>query len=206
MAEPYEILASPFEVWLAPDGTAFPDVDVDPSTSSPPGWELLGVNGADNQGDDSGVTVEHSQTFSTFRGGKSTGNIKAWRTAEELKIALTVFDVSAETYAKLLNDADVTDTPAGSGTPGTRSVPLRRGVVVATHALLVRSLNGSPYGDDLAMQYEVPRAYAAGTPAPAYRKNGPAGLLCEFMALEDLDAVSEDERFGRLVIQDAEAS
>ena len=204
MAEPYEILASPFAVYIAPTGTAFPDVDTDPTTS-PSSWEELGTSGADDQGDD-GVTVEHQQTINIFRGGKATGPIKAWRTEEGLRIAFTLHDVSAETLAVALNDVTVTDTAAGSGTPGTRSIPMRRGVTVATHALLCKSLSGSPYGDDLAMQYEVPKVYLAGNPSAQYRKGQPAGVLFEFMALEDLTAASEDERFGTLVIQDAAAT
>lgn len=200
MAEPYEILASPFEVYLAPVGEAMPDVDTAPAGN----WELLGTNGADNQGED-GVTVEHSQTINVFRGGKSTGAIKAWRTEEGLKIGLILHDVTAETYAKALNDATVTDTAPGAGTPGTRSIPLRRGVTVATHALLCRSLDGSAYGDSFAMQYEVPKVYIDGNAATVYRKGQPAGLRFDFMALEDLDAATDAERFGKLVVQDAVA-
>lgn len=201
MAEPYEILASPFAVYLAPVSTAFPDVDTDPAGA----WEELGTSGADDQGDD-GVTVEHTQSINVFRGGKATGPIKAWRTEEGLRIAFTLHDVTTETLAKALNDATVTDTPPGAGTPGTRSITLRRGVTVATHALLARSLSGGPYGDDLPMQYQVPKVYLAGNPSTQYRKGNPAGTLFEFMALEDLTATTEEERFGQLVEQDALAS
>lgn len=204
MAEPYEILASPFEVYLAPAGSSFPDVDEDP-TSSPYDFTLLGTNGADNQGDE-GVTAEHQQTINYFRGGKATGPIKAWRTEEGLLISIILHDVSAETYGKALNNAEVTDTPPGSGTPGTRAINLHQGVNVATHALLARSLSGSAYGDELVQQYQVPKVVQQGQPSVVYRKGQPAGVQFQFMAMEDLDAASEAERFGQLVVQDAAAT
>lgn len=201
MSAPYEILATPFEVWLAPVGEAFPALD----DESPGGnWELLGVNGADNQGDE-GVTVEHQQTINVFRGGKSTAPLKAWRTEEGLRIAFLLHDVTLETYAKAINDQTVTQDSPGSQSIGTREIPLHQGGQVAVYALLARGEN-SPYGDDMAAQYEVPKVYQSGNPTPVYRKGQPAGLAFEFMALADLDAASEEERFGRLVVQDEESS
>lgn len=197
MSAPFEILATPFEVWLAPVGEAFPAL----GDASPGGnWELLGVNGADNQGDE-GVTVEHQQTLNVFRGGKSTAPLKAWRTEEGLRIAFTLHDVTLETYAKAINDQIVTQDPPGSDSIGSREIPLHQGGQVAVYALVARGEN-SPYGDDMDAQYEVPKVYQSGNPAPVYRKGQPAGLAFEFMALADLDAASEEERFGRLVVQD----
>ncbi len=209
MAEPYEILATPFEAWIAPVGTPFPTLDEDPdevSASSPPGaeWTLLGANGADNQGDD-GVTVEHQQTLSIFRGGKSTAPLKAWRTEEGLRIAFTLHDVTLETYSAALNDATVTDTGASSSSAGYREMNLHQGTQVAVYALILRGEN-SPYGDGYLAQYQVPKVYQNAQPAPVYRKGQPAGLAFEFMALADLDAATEDERFGQFVVQDAAAT
>lgn len=207
MAAPYEILATPFEVWLAPVGTAFPTLDEEPDELSPSDsnevWALLGANGADNQGDE-GVTVEHQQTLNVFHGGKSTAPLKAWRTEEGLRIAFTLFDVTLEAYAKAINDQTITDNAAASGTAGYREIPLHQGGQVAVFALLARGEN-SPYGDGWLAQYEVPKVYQSGNPAPVYRKGQPAGLQFEFMALADLDAATEAERFGRLIVQDAAA-
>lgn len=199
MSEPFEILATPFEVWLAPVGEEFPALGDTPSGE----WELLGANGADNQGDE-GVTVEHQQTINIFRGGKSTAPLKAWRTEEGLRIAFALHDLTLETYSKALNDAtigaDIADDDIGS-----RSVLLHQGGQVAVYALLARGEN-SPYGDDMQAQYEVPKVYQSGNPTPIYRKGQPAALAFEFMALADLDAATEDERFGRLLVQDDDSS
>jgi len=205
MAEPFEILATPFEVWLAPVGEPFPDLDDLDLEESPGGnWELLGVNGADNQGDE-GVAVEHQQTLAIFRGGKSTAPLKAWRTEEGLRIGFVLHDVTLETYGKALNDALVTDTVQTGSTVGFREINLHQGTQVAVFALLARGEN-SPYGDGFLAQYQVPKVYQNANPAPVFRKGVPAGLAFEFMALADLTAATEEERFGQFVVQDHEES
>src|SRR3990167_8660628 len=114
MATPYEIVAAPLTVWVAPTGTAFPDVDTAPNGS----WTKLGTSGDKNYADD-GVTVTHEQTIETFTPAGSTAARKAWRTEEGLLVEFVLVDISADQYAKILNDATVTDTGAGAGTPGT---------------------------------------------------------------------------------------
>jgi hypothetical protein len=200
MAEPFEILAAPFDIWLAPYGTAYPLVDDTPAVA----WELLGTNGARNY-DEAGITVTHEQTIETFRALRGTGPVKAFRTAEGLMLGFTLVDISLEQYARVLNDVTVTDVPAAGVNPGYRHMPLHQGPDVSVFALLARSsgTGGSPYGDNLYMQLEVPKVFQSANPTPVYRKGTPAGLAVVFTALEDLDAATDDERFGRLVAQDA---
>jgi hypothetical protein len=196
--QPYEIIMSPFEVYLAPEGEAFPDVDETPAGN----WELLGTNGKFNYAED-GVTVSHEQTPSPHRTLGSTGPVKATRTEENLMISFILEDLSMEQYAKVLNNVTVVDTPAAAGTPGTREITLRQGQTISTFALLCKG--PSPYGDNWNMQYQVPRVYQNGSPAPVFNKGDAAGLEIEFMALEDVNASTEAERFGKLVAQDADA-
>ena len=199
--EPFELIASPFEVWLAPVGTTFPDPDEAPSAP----WELLGVNGAYDY-DSEGITVTHSQTVNAFRGLKGTGPLKAFRTEEDLKLGFMLHDLSLEEYAKIINKAS-TDVTGGSTTAGgtTKILNLHQGPNIEFFALLARG--ASPYDDDnLSMQYQVPKVYQSGSPAPVFKKGEPAGLALEFTALEDLDATTEDERFGTLVAQDTAGS
>lgn len=197
--EPYEIIMSPFEVYLAPEGEAFPDVDEDPAGN----WVLLGTNGKFNYSED-GVQVTHEQTLALHRTLGSTGPVKATRTEESLMIGLTLEDLSAEHYRKVLNDVAIDETPEGAGTPGTRAITLRQGRDVSVFALLLKGV--SPYGDSLGAQYQVPRAVQNGNPAPLFSKGEAAGLAVEFVALEDPDAATEAERFGTLVLQDAAAT
>jgi len=199
MSEPYEIIVAPFEVYLAPVGEAWPDVDTTPAGN----WVKLGTNGKRNIAD-GGVTVTHEQTIVEKRNVGSTGPIKAVRTEEKMTISLTLEDLSLEQYAKALNNVTVTDTAAGSGTPGYRKIPLRQGNDVSLFALLLKG-TASAYGDGLSAQYQVPVCYQSDNPAPVFNKADVAALKLTFSALEDPNAASDDVRFGNLVMQDAAA-
>lgn len=195
---PYEIVGNPLTLWLAPVGTAFPLIDAAPSGS----WIRVGTNGAANYADD-GITASHNQTIEQARPAGAVGPVKAWRTAEDMMLGLTLWDVSLEQYAAALNGASITTTAAGVGTAGFKKLGLSQGQEVKLYALLARGV--SPYGDTYAAQYEVPRCYQSASPKPAYAKGKPAGLALEFTALEDLAASSAGERFGRLIAQHAVA-
>lgn len=193
MGAPHEIVAAPLTVYVAALGTAFPDVDEAPVAA----WLKLGTSGDKNYSED-GVTVTHEQTIEVFRPAGGTAARKAFRTEEGLLIEFTLVDISAAQYAKVLNNATVTQTAAGAGTPGTDKFDLLQGLDVAAFALLARGK--SPADNALSAQYQVPKVYQAASPAPAYVKGTPAGLAIQFAALDDsVDA------FGELVIQTAVA-
>lgn len=187
--QPYEIIAGPVRVYLADAGTSKPDIDDDTLT----GWTQIGTDGNKNY-DEGGVTVQHKSKCEIFRPMGSTGPRKAWRTEEDLMIKLKVADVSLEEYAKALNYNTVSEDS------GRRTIGLSRGPNVVQKALLVRT--ASPYGDDLFMQYWVPRVYEGSSPDVQFQKGKPAMLSLEFGALEDLEASEESELFGVLEAQD----
>ena len=192
--EPYEIVGQPLTLWLAPIGTVFPLVDADPAAD----WKLVGTSGARSQNED-GVTVQHQQTITKARPGGATGPVKAFRTEEELMFGLTLWDVSLEQYLLALNSNELTTTAAGSGTAGFKTLGLSRGKEVATYALLARGV--SPYGDGMVAQYQVPRCYQSASPSIVYKKGVPAGVQLEWTSLEDMNALSDDLRFGSMVFQ-----
>lgn len=194
---PYEIIAAPFTVWYAPEGTAFPDVEIAP----PNPWAKIGTSGDLNYTDE-GVTIAHSQEMELFRSLGDAGSRKAFRTEEDLMIRLVMTDLTLENYAHALNSNSVTTVPAASNA-GYKWVGLSRGFAVATVALLVRG--PSPYGANWTMQFEVPRAAQTGNPEPVMRKGEPAGLALEWTALVDPNALTEFERFGRILAQHADA-
>jgi len=196
--EPYEIIVSPAEIYLAPVSEAFPELDDAPAGN----WVLLGKTGKINYAED-GVTVSHEQTLSEIRTLGTTGPLKVVRTEESLTISVILQDLSAENYAKVLNGVTLTDVAAAATTPGHRDITLRQGPDVTTFALLCRGK--SPYGDNWAAQYEVPIVYQSANPAPVYHKGDAAGLAVTFNALEDLTAPAA-ERFGKLRSQDAAAT
>lgn len=197
--EPYEIIMSPFEVWLAPVGEAFPAIDAAPAGN----WVKLGTNGNKNISED-GITLTHGQTINQHRAYGATGPVKANRSGEDLSIAFVLDDLTLEQYAKVLNNVAVNDVAAGVATAGYREITMRQGFDVSLFALLCRG--PSPYGDGWNMQYQVPRAYQGENPAPAFSKTSAAGLSLSFVALEDPNAATEAERFGKLVAQDADAT
>jgi hypothetical protein len=205
---PYEVIAAPFDVYFAPAGTARPDLAIDPVAATPVAWTLVGSSGALNYDSDAGVTVAHEQATNPWRSLGDAGSRKIFRSTEDLKISLQLADLTLEQYKHALNSNTVTDTPGATPLTGNRKIGLSRGFAVATVALLIRG-RVSPYGDNSAspwsMQYWIPRAAQSGNPTVVFKKDTPALLALEWMALVDPDQ-SEFERFGVLEVQDADAS
>jgi hypothetical protein len=193
-AAPFEIMSAPFQVYRAPLGTAFPDVDVVPATP----WVLIGTSGDLNYGPD-GVSVQHAQSVNYWRSLGSAGVRKVFRASEDLTISLSVADMSLEMYRLAIESPTIVTVAGGVGTAGTKSIGLSRGLNVETFALLVKG--PSPYGDDMASQYEIPMCCNGGEPEVVFRMDGPAMLALKFIALEDPSATDPRERMGRLVAQ-----
>jgi len=196
---PYEIVIETAVVYLAPVGESFPEIQATPAGN----WAALGTNSERNYAE-AGVKISHSQTIKEHRNAGSTGPIKAVRTEEGLKISLELEDMSAETYAKVMNFQTLVDTAADADTGGYRSVTLRSGETVATKAMLIRL--PSAYGDSWNAQYEFPVVYQSGNPEPVFKKDAPASLAVEFTVLEDPNAATAAARFGHYRVQDASAT
>ncbi len=186
--QPYEIVTGPFEVYVAPVGESFAAV-----TAEPPGgnWVLLGTSGADNITED-GVTLTMSETLEHFRSLGGTGIRKSFRTEEDFIVAFLLADLTLEEWVRVLNFNTV------STDSDDRTIPLYKGADVATRALLIRGNDKSAYGTGFNAQFELPRVVPTGAPEVVFVKGAPAALAVEFMALEDLNAASDSERFGRI--------
>lgn len=189
---PLEIIAAPFDIWLAPVGTAFTDIGATPSGA----WTLLGTSGNKNYTED-GVKVKHGQNIQTFTPVGLTAPRKAFRTSETLTVVFTLVDVSAAQYAKVLNNPSVTTTANGGGLAGSLNIPLLQGMTVNTYALLARGLE-SPAGATFVSQYQIPICFQNAEPEIAYKKGDPGALDCEFMALWDSTL-----GFGKYLTQNA---
>ena len=198
MAAPYELVAAPLSLYLAPTGTAFPTVDT-PAASFPVGWVPVGSNiyGPTYDTDAAGITVTHNQTFATFTPVGTTAPIKIWRTDEQLTIAITLADITPAMYSIALNDVAITQVVATTGVAGTSSIPLLQGITVSTYALLARGI--SSFNDQLGAQYQVPAIYQSANPAPVFKKGAPAELAITFATI--LDPLGNG--FGTLVQQSA---
>lgn len=183
---PFEIIAGPANVWLAPVGTAFPAVNAQPASP----WVYLGRT----QG---GVSVAHEQSIEYVTLDQDTAPLKAFRSEENLRISFSLAEVTLERYAKVLNDVSVTQV---AGPPSIRHMQLYRGADVAEFAMLVRG--PSPYGN-FNLQYEVRRVVQSGEPEPSFTRDDILVLETEWTALVDPTATNPSEKFGRLVAQDA---
>lgn len=177
---PFEVIAAPFTIYLAPLATAFPDVSQTPSGS----WIILGTGGNLNYAD-SGIKVGHEQSIVEFTPLGSTGPTKAFRTSESLKFTLEVVDVSATHYAKVLNGATVSTQASGGGNSGYSSFPLLQGYTVNFFAALLRTSGDSAGGVGFNTQYQIPRVYQSANPEPVWKKGDPAALACEWTVLKD---------------------
>jgi hypothetical protein len=197
--QPFEIIAYPFNVYLAPLGTAFPDIS-DAENTFDAAWFLLGSSGNKNY-DEDGIKVTHDQTIEEFRPVGLSAARKAFRTEESLMIEFNLVDVSAAQYAKVLNDATVTDTPAGAGVGGNLNFELLQDLAVRHYAMVLRG-DWSAEGDGFNTQWDIAKCYQNANPEPEYKKGEPARLACEFRVLWDEGTGT----FGRFRSQDAAAS
>jgi hypothetical protein len=160
MAAPFEVVAGPLTVFVAPVGTAFPLVN-----AAPPGtWFKLGTNGPDNF-EENGVMVTHNQTLNPWRSAASTVARKVFRSAEEFLLEFTLVDLTIEQYAKVMNDATVSTTV---GPPATKDINLMLGTAVTTFAMIARGV--SPINDTLPAQYQVPIVYQGARRSPPTRR------------------------------------
>jgi hypothetical protein len=186
------------EVWLAPVGESYPDVDNSPSGN----WAKLGSSGKKDYSED-GITINHEQTLNQFRSLGSTGPRKVSRSEENLTVTGVLEDLTLEQYAKILNDVSVSSgTTSGSGAD-IKEITTRQGLDVSLFALLIRIPNA--YGDSWQAQVQIPRVYQSDNPSPVFSKDEKAGLAFTFTALEDENASTDAERFGKIVHQTSNA-
>lgn len=188
---PYNIIAGPADVFVAPVATAFPAINVASSTTSPPAsWTALGRT----QG---GVMVKYAQTVDQISSDQNTGTIKAVRSAEGLDVTFALMELTVATIAYILNQQTVTTVV---GPPHDQDIPLHRGRSVSRNALLIRG--DSPYGNWF-MQYEIPVVVMTDSPQMDFKEQGISVMQCTFTCIEDLTAGSEANRFGILRAQDS---
>lgn len=166
---PFEIVAGVCDVYVAPTGSVFPDVDDAPATFGTE-WRALGHT-------DGGVRVGHAQTIVELRTDQVTAPVKGVRSEESLQVSFSLAEVTPENYALALNQAV---TGPNDDVSGERTVTLYRGGFgVETVAMLVRGAHLSPEGD-FNLQYEIPSCYQSGSPEVDFVKDNKAMLACTF--------------------------
>lgn len=189
---PYEIIMTPFTVYVAPVGETFPLINVVPAGN----WTKFGVSGLRSL-DEGGVKVSIDSKYDEFR-GQSTVVRKVVRTEENITVAFSLADITLESIKKALGENAITTTAAASAIPGNKSINLYRGYDVACVSLLIRG--ASPYSGDANsfLQYELPRCYQSGKMSVKHGKGKPSMVDLEFMVLEGLNATDTDGDIGRI--------
>ncbi len=186
---PYEIIAGPAKVYLAPVGTAFPAVS-DAEAAFNAAWIRLGQT-------DGGVKVMHAQTIVPLRTDQVTAPVKAVRSEEDLEVSFSIVELTLENYATVLNQGVAGPTDNG-GDVTINSY--RGGSGIETFALLVRGDQLSPYGA-YNLQYEVPSVYQSAAPEVDFTKDAKALLACTFTAIAAnafVDGTDDADIFGVL--------
>jgi len=189
--ESYEILVGVGKLYVAPAGTAKPDLTAEPGSE----WTYLGET-------EDGVTATKSQDIAEHKSDQRTGPIKATRTDESLTVATKLLAATLENLSVAIGGATVNDNPPQTGVIGTRTMGMYLGGEVAEFAILFRG--DSPYGP-YPGQYYVPRGYFGGEVGQEFKKDKGVVIPVEFHALEDLSATDPTMRFGVVEYQDAEA-
>jgi hypothetical protein len=186
---PFQIIAGPAKVYVAPTGTAFPAVSV-PSTSLDTGgtWSPLGMT-------DGGVKVMHPQTIVELRTDQVTSVVKAVRSEESLEITFSIAELTLDKYAVALNSLATSGVTSNAND---KTVNLYRGgSQVQTMALVVRGEHLSPYGD-FNLQYEVPVVFEAGAPESDFTRDNKALLALTFHVEVDPNRLNDAASFGVL--------
>jgi len=172
-----EIVNGPMELYWAPVGEPFPDVDVAPAGN----WVFVGSSGALNY-DEDGVVLQMEQTIEYFRPLGSTHNSCAFRTEQEILVTVTMVDLSLD---QLRIGMNLNATAALVGPPATLEIDLDYGTVVNDMALLVRGDTKSPELAGGGLQVELNRVVEQASHELEFIKGEPAGVELEFMALVD---------------------
>lgn len=195
MTAPFEIIVGPAEVYLAPVGTTFPDVDEAPSGA----WDLVGTLGSENYSE-AGVLVRFPRTMVDIRVLGSTTPRKHVITETGFEVEFEVIDATAEqlVLGYGVDPDDITDTAAGVGTPGDRAFDLPTSPIPFQRAVLVR-VNQSPYMADGKTQFEIPAANQGGNADGGFMKGDP------FQIKHIWSAVKTSGPFVTIRAQDAAA-
>ncbi len=181
-----EILNGPLELYWAPVGEAFPDVDVAPAGN----WALIGTSGSTNYTED-GVSLAYDKSFEVFRGLGNSYPLKAFLTETDGFVRVTMADMTLDQLRMAFNLNAVT---AVVGPPAIEHFSLDVGSDLTEMALLVRGTGKSPEFDGSNMQFELNRVVETGSHEITFVKGDAANVELEFrMLLDASDAV------GRLV-------
>ena len=183
-AEPFEIVAGPATVYLAPLGETVPVIDAAPAGN----WDSVG----DTEG---GVSVALGQETAELGTDQKSATVKVIRTGESITITFAMAEATLENLATAMG-LTVTDVPAASA--GYRHFELKRGLgELVCKAMLIRG--NSPYMD-ANLQFAFNKVVMIGNPTWAFAKDDKVIIETEWKCLHDPNASNV---LGQIKAQDA---
>ncbi len=184
---PYAQLVGAVKIYIAPYGTAIPDIDTTPGAS----WTELGATDGD-QG------TEFSGDLTVFRDNDHTGPVKAARPEEDVMLTFTLVDSRLEKISRIMHNVSRVTTTT-SGASAVKEMGFKRGATPTEYAMLWKGQADSPYGLYPGQNY-FPRVVSNSSPKPVRGKDQRAEYECEFMALEDDNQGDENKKLGWSVV------
>ena len=179
-----EVVTGPLEVYLAPAGTAKPDISTDPPAGD---WNLLGQSGSENQTED-GVSIANSPSYEYFIGAGNIDPIKAYISEREQTILINLADLHPDTVA-IAFQSEVTENL------GVRTVSLEGSNVPDEFAVVARGPSALTDDEGKHSQWYWPRAANISESEMEFVKADPAAHELQFRKLSNPseDAVYEVE-------------
>jgi hypothetical protein len=186
---PFEIIAGPARVWLAPTATTFPDDDTaDTENGVGEQFEFF----TDLGRTDAGVEVLFNQTQKVIYTDQVTGPVKVIRVEEIIMVKFNLADSTVENFFFAVGRVGTSVSDDGNS----KSTSLFRGTTVQQYALLVRG--DSPYEADAFLQLELPVVVQSGNPSIKFVKQDKSVLATEWSVIEDQNASDVSKKFGTL--------
>lgn len=179
-----ELVTAPFDLYWAPTGEAFPDVDTTPAGN----WALIGSLGARRYTEE-GVSISSEIETEDFNSLAALDPECVFLTGRDLMVSVVMADISLEQLRIAFNLNTVTEA---AGPPATRTLPMNIGPELESFALLVRGANKSPEPDAETgqnLQFEFENVIEVASKEITFTKGEPAGVQLEFRVLAGTNVI-----------------
>ena len=177
---PWEKQYAPADVYYAPIGEAFPDVDTTPSGN----WKALALA---TEITEDGIIIGGAVQAAMMRSLGSVAPVKAGVVTRDFAIAFAVEDISPEVVALAMgaDPADATTgvitAAAGGGHPGTKKIALPASPTPQGWAIIIRWDQSSE--GDFSSQLEIKSAVQVGDAGFVFSKSNPNAPKFNLQAL-----------------------
>lgn len=179
MSEPNQVVFGPAEFYIAPVGTAFPDIDI----VVPAPWTKIGVAGNKDITDD-GITVRGAVADARFRGLAGVTIRKMSLTSRDFEVSFKHADLSPEALAAAygIAETDIEDDETAGGT-NIKKVVLPTSPKPFARAAILRC-DQSSEGDEFVTQYNIFCANQVGGGEGMFSKSKPFDSTHSWVAVE----------------------